>query len=1246
VAGGITNRPPPDRATPADTARLAPISPATKLTRLFFPLMAVVPIAVMSVSLAVFFTLWNLENQNAKASFDIVAQERFDALGTNVALTLDSLVSLGAFYDGSPDVGRAEFARIAKDLLARDHAIQALEWIPRMPKGLRADRENSAERDGFRSFQITERGPQGQLTRAGDRDEYFPVFFVEPLKGNEKALGFDLASDPVRNEALKRAAATATLVATSRVKLVQETGDQYGFLVFRPVYRGGTQPLSVQDRRARLMGFVLAVFRVEGIVEKPGAIAKTASGLDVAVFDLDAKPGERLLYPKSARFDGPEDLPSGIRAIRQVTVASRSWVMAAYPGPRAFRPAHWNSWSALARGAILAILLTGYLRLNRRRRLEIEQSRAHLEDLVQLRTTALETKEHQLRLLLESTAEAIYGIDMAGRCTFCNPACLRLLGYERAEDLLGKNMHVQIHHSRPDSSVYPMSECRIYRAFRRGVGTHVTDEVLWRADGTSFPVEYWSHPQRRGGEVLGAVVTFVDITESKRVEEKLRLAQTSVEQASDAVSWLDSRGRIVYVNEAACRSLGCSREDLLSLSITDIVPDLSPEGWVAAWEKVKLSGSMTFETQHRTRQGQIFPVEVSATYVEFDGNEYYFRFARDITQRKQIEKELRESEAYVTALLDAMPAGVVVIDAETHRITDTNSFALNLMGRKREEVIGQTCHGYICPADTGRCPITDLHQKVDHSERVLLKADGTRVPILKSVMPLVRQGRTYLVEAFGDLTDHKRTQADLEKAKEAAVAADRAKTAFLANMSHEIRTPMNAVLGYSQLMLRDPSLSGDAKKNLNIINRSGEHLLGLIDDILVMSKIEAGRMDLKPVSFDMATLVTDLVAMFRLRAEAKGLKLEVRLDGEAERRIVADQGKIREVLINLLGNALKFTEAGWIKVRAAVAQRPDGQTGLSIQVEDTGVGISPTEQSKLFRPFVQTQSGVETQSGTGLGLAICREYVRLMGGEITVWSQANWGSIFQFEIPVREDVVSRTPSKPAPGRVLGLASGQPAARLLIVDDQSHARGWLKELLKSIGFEVREADRGEVAIRVCREWKPQLILMDMQMPGMNGMDASRAIKAESNGKPPVIVALTASATDEARDTVMNGGGVDDYLTKPCREGELLEKLRVHLKLEYRYDGEQAAEMDGPGAGASAMGDELLAKLPADLIDRLREAVLNGEKDRLDELIQRAAELDPRAAHSLQEASDRYEYDILARWFEEAAETGMGRQAERT
>jgi CHASE1-domain containing sensor protein len=293
--------------------------------------MAVLPIVVICLSIAIFFTLWRLENQNAKASFDIVAQERFDALESNVTLTLHSLVSLGAFYDSSISVERAEFARFAQDLLARDNAIQALEWIPRTPNRLRADRENSAHRDGFPSFLITERLPQGQLARAGDRDEYFPVFFVEPLNGNQKALGFDLASDAVRNEALRRSAATGSLVATGRVRLVQETADQYGFLVFRPVYQGGIQPLTAKDRRERLVGFILAAFRIGDIIEKAGAVTNAASGLHVAVFDADAKRGERLLYPKGALFDGVGDLASGFSLIREIPVAGRRWVMTAYP---------------------------------------------------------------------------------------------------------------------------------------------------------------------------------------------------------------------------------------------------------------------------------------------------------------------------------------------------------------------------------------------------------------------------------------------------------------------------------------------------------------------------------------------------------------------------------------------------------------------------------------------------------------------------------------------------------------------------------------------------------------------------------------------------------------------------------------------------------------------------------------------------------------------------------------------------
>jgi PAS domain S-box-containing protein len=252
--------------------------------------------------------------------------------------------------------------------------------------------------------------------------------------------------------------------------------------------------------------------------------------------------------------------------------------------------------------------------------------------------------EEKIRELLDSVPEAMYGIDTEGKCTFCNPSCLQLVGYEKAEELLGKNMHNLIHHSLPYGTPYPVEQCHIFEAIRRGQGTHIDNEVLWRRDGSSFFAEYWSHPIHRDGKVIGAVVTFVDITERRRAEKELRLTRSSLENASDGVFWMDPHGHVVYANEAACRSLGRSREELLSLPTSEINPGFPREAWDAFWEQIKTQGSMTFEAQHLTKQGQRFPVEVTANYVEFDEQEYCFAFARDITERRALESQLRQAQ--------------------------------------------------------------------------------------------------------------------------------------------------------------------------------------------------------------------------------------------------------------------------------------------------------------------------------------------------------------------------------------------------------------------------------------------------------------------------------------------------------------------------------------------------------------------------------------------------------------------------
>ncbi len=490
-----------------------------------------------------------------------------------------------------------------------------------------------------------------------------------------------------------------------------------------------------------------------------------------------------------------------------------------------------------------------------------------------------------------------------------------------------------------------------------------------------------------------------------------------------------------------------------------------------------------------------------------------------------------------------------------------------------------------------------------------------------------------------DISDQKRelrqTQnvTRLEDVAAVSEAANRAKSTFLSTMSHEIRTPMNAILGYSQLMLRDPSLGADAKANLKIINRSGEHLLSLINDVLDMSKIEAGRAEITPTTFSLAGLLSDLENMFRLRAEAKALRFEMSVEGATVRYILADEGKIRQALINLLGNAIKFTQNGQILLQVCLDKRQNGTLWLSTRVEDTGSGVTGEEQKRLFQPFTQAKGSLNTQQGTGLGLAISRQHARLMGGDITVSSRAGGGSIFLFEVPIQEGDPGVVVRRGVPCHVIGLRAGQEVARVLVVDDHMENRHWLIKLLSAIGFSVRGADNGEEAIQLWREWKPRLILMDVHMPGMDGLEATRRIKAEPGGKETFIVTLTASALDEDRRMAMQSGA-DDFIPKPCRQNELLESMRALLNVVYDY--EEVSGNSGEPAGVQALSAEMLGQLPRKLIEDLRNATASGNKKLLDHLILEVGEStgDTVSAHALRELAERYEYDVLARLLEEA------------
>jgi PAS domain S-box-containing protein len=873
-------------------------------------------LSIVGIILSIVFYIYarNWERASVANDLNVRAAERVEVVRNQVLRSMEVLQGVSSLFSTDPHVTRAEFRQFVQSALSRQPELHALAWTPIVTSDQRAAYEADAQRDGLADFQFLVRGWGDHLVPAPAKEEFFPVYYIEPEDRNGSALGFDLGSSPARLSALQAAAAQRAPVATAAIRLVQDTSQRLGFVVYLPVFDASPSP--------KLTGYCSAVFGVEDLLG-PASVSQSSESMELTITDLTD--GNKVLLLRGA----PEKTANLVGS-STMEVAGRHWQVSLRP-TQSFVAAHSQGHSALIllTGLAFTLFVSGYVGRGLRQR-------AAVEDCVRERTMQLSREvaerrraeeaarvaEAQYREMFENSVQGIFQTSLDGHYLRANLALARLYGYETTADLI---------------------------------------ERLADIAGQLYVL-----PQRRH----------------------------------------------------------------------DFIEQIQRQGFVSE-----------FESQVRRNDGAIIWISESARSVrDADGNTLFYEgMVVDISARKLAEESLH---------------------------------------RYRGELEAR---------------VRDRTAELAHSN------DALQVEIE------IRQ-----------------------RAEQAAAAANQAKSDFLASMSHEIRTPMNAILGYAQLLHRDPFIADGRREAVETIMQSGRHLIDLIDDVLDISKIEAGRAELRTCDIDLRALAVGVASMFRQKCEQKGIALKLECLADLPNRVRGDERKLRQVLINLVGNAVKFTRDGQVRLKIAPGEGTSaGTRNFRFEICDTGDGISADEQQQIFEPFQQGPAGLRC-GGTGLGLSITKRLIELMGGELKLESVLTKGSRFYFSVPFAQTSASASQS---PRRLASLIEHAPKVRTLVVDDVHENRQVLALMLKELGCEVSTATGGLEALSLLDSTTFDVIFLDILMPGPDGVQIARQIRQRLAHRVR-LVATSASVLVHERERFF-AAGFDDILAKPVQFERLLE-----------------------------------------------------------------------------------------------------------
>lgn len=834
---------------------------------------------------------------------------------------------------------------------------------------------------------------------------------------------------------------------------------------------------------------------------------------------------------------------------------------------------------------------------------ELNRHRAHLEELVKERTAELGKAKRQNELILHSVRDGICGLDLAGRITFVNPFAAQTLGWDPAE-LIGREAHATIHHTQKNGCPYPVERCPVHSALTNGCTNHATEE-FFRKGGTPFPVEFTTAPIIEDGSTVGAVIVFRDITERKRTENALQESEqrfaTTLASIGDAVIATDVEGKIAFMNGVAEKLTGWTLPEVLNSParrVFNIINEYTRKEVDDPITKVLENGAIVGLANHTIlirSDGTEVAIDDSGAPIRDRNGEIagVVLVFRDITNRKSMEEALRESEAKYRNLFMNMTEEVhfwkLVRDDEgrikTWRLVDANPPTLKTWGKSLDEIKDETTDEIFGPGATEHyMPVVQkiMTEGVPYSfEDYFPNLDKyfrfTSVPVgdyfittgaditaikkaqeglrsAKDELELRVQERTAELqnateelevtneELHIELEQHSKLEADLIKAKEAAEEATRAKASFLANMSHELRTPMNAVIGFSSLLL-DDSLTPEQKEFIEGIRKGGEALLAIIDDILEFSRAEKDKIELERQPFSLRNLIDESLGMVATQADKKGLTLSETVSYGTPDTIIGDHGRLRQILINLLTNAVKFTDKGDVSVSVSSKAVRDNEHQIFFTVKDTGIGIPQYKMKEIFEPFTQVERTLSRKrDGVGLGLAITKNLVELMGGSIRAESIPGKGTTFYFTIQAETLAGDQLYSgKMDRGFASETLPELKPMRVLVAEDNPSNQRVLVEMLKRFGYRPDAVADGREVIQALERQDYDLVLMDVKMPEMDGITATQVIRKLRPEDGPRIVAITAFALEGDREKCLEAG-MDDYIAKPVNMGELARVLK--------------------------------------------------------------------------------------------------------